>query len=238
MSVYIDTAAVQFENANALRDYPFADGCSLVDDDGKSLSKNVIVDLHLTIPSETSSGSHKIRLASVHLSKSMVSACFVSEMSGTIDAMSVTVAATNFKPYMPYRLEKLSGTENMGGIVTFGEIDLPDHPETYRFGRDNGNADIHSCCVLFCKPSGLRAFIDPKSGARLSGDVKIDFSGFINASESGKVFKLELSEGASSQLMSKCEGLQEGQDVCGATPIRSINGVRPDEDGNIVLWFH
>lgn len=238
MSVYTDTAIAQFENDNALRDYPFREGCSLVDDQGRTLSRNVIVDLHMVVPADVVSDFPIVKMTSVHLSKSMVSACFMSSFNGKTSALSVTVSADSFRPYIPYRLSKLVGSQDVGGIVTFGEIEFPGFPETYRFDPDKSNAVVHACCVAVSKPAGLRRIVDRKSGESISGDVKIDFSGLIKPSRSGNVFSLELEDGAAEMLMSKCVGLQESADICGATPIRSINGIRPDKDGNIVLWFH
>ena len=79
--------------------------------------------------------------------------------------------------------------------------------------------------------------MDRRSGESLSGDVQIDFSGYVNSEKSGKSFRLALDDGASVELASECAKVS-GADACGATPIVSINGVRPDENGNIVLWFH
>lgn len=238
MSDYSETAVAQFENVNSLRSYPFQDGCRLVDNLGRTLPQNVIVDLHMFVPVGIQSCSPRVSMTSVHLSQSMVSVCFVSEACGTSGALSVTVSADNLRPYVPYRLEKLVGSYDIGGVVTFGEMELPGFPETYLFDMEDRNAEVHPCCVSAGKPASLRSFIDRRSGNRVSGDVNISFSRHIESSKSGKSFRLSLSEGSASELMSKCSGLSESTDICGATPIRSINGVRPDADGNIVLWFH
>lgn len=242
MSAYMETAKAQFENANSLRDYPFRDGCTLVDDLGRALSANVIVDLRMFVPADIPDGvpsaCPEVKMTSVHLSPSMVSACFVSKFDGKTGALSVTVAKENLKPYVPYRMEKLAGSADMGGVVTFGEIDLPGFPETYRFGDLNANSMVHPCCVASMAPAKLRSFLDPRSGTRISGDVQMAFSGYVESEKSGKSFKLSLAEGAAETLVSKCEGLPDGVGPCGATPIRTINGIRPDDDGNIVLWFH
>ena len=79
--------------------------------------------------------------------------------------------------------------------------------------------------------------MDPRSGESVSGDAEIAFSGHVSASRSGKSFVLSLENGSDVELASEC-AMASGHDVCGATPIRSINGIRPDKDGNIVLWFH
>lgn len=242
MSAYIHMATAQFENANALRNYPFREGCALVDDLGRKLPRNVIADLRMFVPADVQNGVPsefpEVRMTSVHLSQSMVSVCFSSKFGEALSALSVTVAAGSLKPYFPYRMEKLAGSHDIGGVVTFGEMELPGMPETYRFNPSAGNTDVHPCCIAACKPAALRSFFDKRSKERVSGDVQIDFSGYVDVERSGKSFRLSLEDGAADELASRCDELEGGVGVCGATSIKTINGIRPDEDGNIVLWFH
>lgn len=246
MSVRVDIGIAQFENVNSLRSYPFEDGCDLSCRDSSEMPAGAIVDAHFVVPcgspdesSESSSGPEggaflpSVRLSSFHMSRHMVSACFVSEGGKTGAALSVTVASENFRPYYPYRLEQLSGTEDAGGVVVFGDLELPDFPRTYF----PNCAKIHGGCVSPARPPALRRIVDPRSGESVSGDVGIDFSGHVSTSKSGNLFSLSLEEGSGSELASEC-AMVSGDDACGATPIRSINGIRPDDDGNIVLWFH
>lgn len=231
MAIRVDTGLglAQFENANELRMYPFSDTASLVGKNGLELPRDVIVDLHMSVPSE---GEPEVRLSGVHLSQSMVSACFMSKYSNKVSALSVTVARSSFKPYFPYRLEKLAGSEDIGGVVSFGEITFPGYPVSYLM-----DAKIHPCCIISSKPASLRKITDLRSGLSVSGDVQIDFSDYVESSRNGNIFSLALEEGAEQILASSvCDGTSGG--VCGATPIRTINGVSPDDDGNIVLWFH
>lgn len=246
MGVYVDMASAQFENENSLRMYPFESGSSLVDKNGKELSRDAIVDLHLFAPAALGDPSETIRadtdvlprvsLSSFHVSSHMVSACF---RCGSA-SLSVTVSRNSFRPYFPYMLEKLAGSEDVGGVVTFGDIDFPGFPETYFF-RERFEGDIgvivHQCCVVTAKPASLRSFVDQRSREHLSGDVEIGFSGYVKSEKSGKSFRLSLEDGADVELASEC-AMASGADACGATPIVSINGVKPDENGNIVLWFH
>jgi len=241
MSVHIDVGSAQFENVNSLRSYPFAEGSSLVDRFGKELSRDVVVDAHLVVPfnlNNPSSGFSEqtlpaVRLSAVHLSASTISACFVAEINGTRNALSVTVLASDFKPYYPYRLEKLAGSEDIGGIVTFGNMTFPGFGETYFLP----SAIIHPCCVTVARPVSLRKFIDLRSGESVTGDAEIAFSGYVKTSRNGNSVRVSLEDGADVELASECAKAVQSN-ACGATPIRSINGISPDEDGNIVLWFH
>ena len=232
MAVYVDTAVAQFENVNELRKFPFSDESSLVDRSGVELPIGMIVDAHMFVPCETGF-TPVVKLTRVHISSAMISACFKSSYGGRMCAMSVTVSVSDFGPYIPYRMEKLAGSEDIGGVVSFGDITFPNYPETYFLE----NAAIHPCCVISSRPSGLRRIVDPRSGESVSGDVRISFSGHVKAGNVGNGILLSLEDGSESELASECSKAT-GLDVCGATPISSINGIRPDSDGNIVLWFH
>jgi len=247
MAAYVDMESAQFENVNAIRKFPFADDAVLVDREGRELPSDAIVDLHMFVPADFPNPQQMsaedlpvVRMTSLHLSESMVSACFVSEYGGKTSAASVTVSADGFMPYFPYRLRPLAGTQDMGGVVSFGDVfsgfggmDISGLPETYFFD----DARIHPCQVICAKPAGLRSFVDPRTGEKVSGNVEIVFSGYVNASRDGNSVGLELAEGGDVELASEC-AKATGADVCGATPIVSINGIRPDANGNIVLWFH
>lgn len=252
MAVYVDMANAQFENVNELRRYPFTDESSLKDDFGMELPDDCISDIRIVVPSskcvngadsDSSSpvGEHgfrkctlpTVRLSSFHMSHYMVSACFIVFGEEGSAALSVTVSSSNFKPYFPYRLEKVAGARNVGGVVTFGNIEFPMTPHTY-FLND---AVVHPCCVAVSEVGRLMSIVDRRSGSRLTGDVSIDFSGYVKASKTSGCVKLSLEDGAADELASECAKIS-GYGSCGATPIRSINGIRPDEEGNIVIWFH
>lgn len=246
MSVHVDIGDAQFENLNTLRSYPFVDGCDMACNGNSEFPMDAIADAHFVAPavigndsSESSSDSFgyeclpTVRLSSLHMSVGMISACFTSRCGSDISALSVTVTRDRFVPYYPYRLEKLAGSEDIGGVVAFGPVEFPDSPKTYF----PNNAKIHGCCVSVSRPPALRKIVDPRSGDSLSGDIGIDFSGHVSAKRNGNVFALALEDGSGAELASEC-AMISGDDACGATPIRSINGIRPDEDGNIVLWFH
>ena len=239
----IGMAAAQFENVNSLRLYPFAEGSSLADRDGVEIPMGAIADLHLAVPcpmrargpgfSPSGADAPEARLSSLHLSRAMVSACFTSWNGSERGALSVIVPGGSFRPYFPYALRPLAGSSGMGGAVAFGDVELPEIPETHFLD----SAVVHPCCVTAVRPPGLRGFFDPRSGESVSGDVGVWFSGYVDAARDGGSISLSLKDGGAAALASEC-ARASGRDVCGATPIESINGVRPDADGNLVLWFH
>lgn len=241
MSVRFDSsAAAQFENVNELRSYPFSDNASLVSRNGDELPENVISDLHIAVPSsggslEDRGDSDVARVSSVRLSPSMVSVCVVVDRGGAVvSAMSVTVSMDSFRPYFPYRMERLAGLEDSSGVITFGNFDTPAEPTTYLLD----GAYICAGCMAKVHAPKLRKFVDPRSGASASGDVSIEFPNHIVAKAEGKrSVRLSLSEGSAEELVSSC-AKELAVNACGATPIKSINGILPDAQGRIVLWFH
>ena len=248
MSIRVEMANAQFENVNSLRSYPFSCEMPIVSRSGDVLPEDIISDVHIVAPlagtEESSSyGSPgegirhdplpAVRLSCVHLSSGMISVCFVSECEGMENALSVTVSRGDFRPYFPYRMEKLHGSSDIGGVVAFGDIDFPDYPRMFVMD----SALVSPECVSAIKPASLKSFFDPRSGGSISGDVEIGFSGHVLSEERHGGFSLRLEDGSAEELASECANIS-GEDACGATPIRSINGIRPDGDGNIVLWFH
>lgn len=236
-----EMAVAQFENVNSLRPYPFAEGSSLTDRDGVGIPMGAIADLHLAVPCPMQAQASgfsplpvpEVRLSSMHLSRSLVSVCFTSWNGVERGALSAIVASASFRPYFPYALRPLAGSSDMGGVVTFGDIDLPEIPETHFLD----SAIVHPCCVTAMRPARLRGICDPRSGESVAGDVRMAFSGYVDVARDGSSISLSLKDGGASALASEC-AQASGSDVCGATPIVSMNGVRPDADGNIVLWFH
>lgn len=222
--------AVQFENANEGRSYPFADNAVLKTVDGTTLGDHVVADMHLVVPRGV-----EAYLSSVYISEHLISVCVrIVEDGASIAALSCMVSADRFEPYVPYRLEKSTGGQDIGGIVTFGAIDLEADRGTYRF--KNGVPLADAALVKYV-PAKLRRFIDDRTGESLSGDVDIEFSGYVETSKTGDGVKLSLSPGAEKALLSKCDR-GRSDNPCGATPVASINGVLPDDKKRIVIWFH
>lgn len=223
-------ALAQFENVNEGRSYPFDGDSELTSTDGRVLPDNVIADLHLVLPEGTNAS-----LSSVYVSEHMVSACVLAHGSGFTEALSVRIRREDFEPYRPYRLEQVTGSSDCSGIMTFGNIDLPEASGSYRFAPDSVTF-VDSVCTKF-KPAGLRRLIDDRTGESVAGDVSIDFSQYVAAERSLDGIRLYLKDGANNILLSKCDK-DKPMNACGTTPIASINGVYPDEQNRIVLWFH
>ena len=218
--------AAKFENVNEGRSYPFADDAILNTEDGIRLPDDVLADMRLVAPAGSVAS-----LSSVYISPRMISLCLAVGAS----ALSCTVSRDLFEPYVPYRLGRLAGLEDTGGVVTFGQLEFPSEPRTYRFAP--GVARLADCVMAEYVPAALRRFVDARSGRMLSGDVKLDFSGYVQAERTADGLQLKLPAEAARALLSDCDKKIQSN-PCGATPVTKINGVAPDDKGRIVLWFH
>lgn len=230
---YIGTTTpgiIQFENANEGKSYPFADNANLTADSGVILNDNIVADMHLVIPK-----SAEAYLSSVYISDNMISVCIKVVTGSSVGALSCTIKSSSFEPYIPYRLEKLTGSEDLGGIITFGAVNFSSSKGSYRFSRNT--VRISESAISKYTPAGLRRIIDDRTGESVSGDVNLEFTSYVQTVKGDDGIKLDLTKGANDALLTKCD-----QDVvenpCGATPITSINSVSPDNKNRIVIWFH
>ena len=220
---------IQFENANEGRSYPFADDESLVCSDGTRMPEGILADMKLVVPEGSSA-----RVSSVHVSSGMVSVCVSVATPSGVNALSATVATSSLKPYVPYRMSMLEGSEDVGGAVTFGDFEVPPVPTTYRFTE---GARLEDSVVAEYRPAGLRGFLDPRTGEIARGDVQISFSSHIESKMSDTGVSLSLLPGSAELLATDCDR-NRPVNVCGSTTVTSINGVEPDDSSRIVIWFH
>lgn len=220
-------AVIQLENVNEGRSYPFADEAQITFDE------NIITDLSLVVPKGA-----KAWLSSVYISSKLVSLCISIKVGDECRGLSVIVRADAFESYSPYRLEKVGGSEDVGGMVTFGNIRFDDYstgPKSYRFAEEE--VTFAPSVVMEYVPAKVRKFYDPRSGRTVSGDTTIEFSEHVVAEQGETGIKLSLKGGSNEALLPECER-NAPVNACGATPITSINGVKPDKENRIAIWFH
>ena len=227
-------SVIQFENENSGRKYPFDDSSTLISDSGRRLPDDVVSDMRLAVPSSGPS-IQPARLSCARISPSMVSVCVMIGTAASRMSLSCTAARKGYEPYVPRMLEPLDGTLDASGVITLGDFKWPSSTEAYFFSEASQSGVSASCVTPFFPPS-LKAFIDDRNGKSVSGDARIEFSRYVSASSSGSSALLSLDEGAADALKSSCSGMTF-RESCGAIPVTSINGVRPDSKGRIVIHF-
>lgn len=223
-----NTVFTQWENGNGLRKFPFTESSSLVSTDGQILPDNVITDLLLFYPTS----EYTPQLACVKLGPEVLSVAF--KLGNTL-LTSVIVTKKDFKAYMPYQMTSvLPGST---GIITFGEIRWPETATLYKF---DGTATVDMRACISSPQPGVTAFVDDVSGEELSGIVELILPTFVEATitkVSGVAHvTFDLTAAGKTAIANPCNAGTD-EEVCGVPVIRSINGVKPNSSGQIMLRF-
>jgi hypothetical protein len=220
-------STIQWENENELRWYPFESGCS-----GFDSAIDVVSDI--SIVSENL-GTGVFRLYSVYVGPEMVSVSF----SDGTDVLVCTVQKDDFEPYKPYGMNSVSGSAS--GICSFGNIDFS--KTVYAKPGNNGPIVLQTLVVRVDR-GNLFGFKDDLTGDVLTGDVRFVFPSGADVTKGFtshgywevQTFFVGLSSWMDENLVSDCDekdNLKPGD----LSPIRSINGVKPDDHGRIALVF-
>lgn len=209
-------SAVQWENENEIRSYPFESSDGVPDE--------LFADL--SIVSFRGGG---YRLYSAHVGPGLVSV----SLSNGSSALYCTVARSGFEAYRPYPLRSDGGSY---GMCSFGQVDFSS-PFTAKFGLSGPR--VIDTLVFELRQGRLSRFVDDNSGRSASGDVEFRFSKGIEVSVSpyGGTLVASMSDELDDSVVSPCDSkdgrLRDGE----LSPIRSLNGVFPTKDGKIALVF-
>lgn len=222
----------QWENSNASRRYPLADDADLSCPFGEPMPASFLSDACIMVPSWMDS-SGGVFVSCAHSGPGLVS---VSLSVGGEGVCTCTVPAASFEPYRPYQVVPV-GDSPVRGCVSFGDV-VQDGARTWRPAacRLSGFA-VHSIPV-----GRLVRFLDDRNGESVSGDVRFVVQTDVGLEHSGdweqtgeETTYFSLTGGLDDATKSLCD---RGGETPGTIPyITSINGVRPDEFGQIAIVF-
>ena len=210
----------QWESGNSGSAFPFEDD-SLPD----GLHPGCIVDACLCIPSGIGGMP---TLSCFHSGPGLVSAMVT--LDG-LPALYCAVTAGEFSAFEPVRLS--SSVPNVSGMLTFGDVSFAE-PYTWR-----GSAAFSESAVVRHTIGRLEGFYRPSSGLRATGFVGLDLPEGVTASVSedghSSVVRFSCDADVKESVLSPCAKYE--RPVSMPVPIRSINGVGPDEKGRIAIVF-
>ena len=213
---------LQWENESALRKYPLADGSSGIDDLGRALPDDFIVDLSMT----SFSTLRNLRLSGAYSGPSVVSVVF-SDDSGPVAHATARKPEVGVVALEPDR-------DGVSGTVEFGNVDFTG---SFRFSSF-GQSGILPFCVLEFPECGVVEFVDDTSGEKAEGDVSFNFGRAVLVSiardNETNVVTLTPSTSMAKSLSTGCVPTDLNT-ACIAPVIRTFNGVSPDEDGAIAI---
>lgn len=227
---------LEWLNKNSLRSYPIREDQSLYALDGFEVPNDLLVDIKVSTPYETDS----MGILSVFVTPSIISINFCNNDSIPVATVVFPIGNDNIYDTVP--LHPL--VDGFTGNATCGPAVSSDSARSLMPGHH-----IFSSPCWLEKSTCIGLWEFPVRSIRaggfeaLNGNVELVFSGDIRSTVSSGVdgsnkpstfvlLELENQE----DYLSKCQKVQNPFE-CGKTPVMSINGVSPDEDGNINLNF-
>lgn len=233
------TISPEWQNENALRAYPLEDDAPAA----AVLPAWLLSDLRVTCASPDGT----VFVSSAYLSDTLVSVAVSlaetrppEEPGGEPTTVVVglcarTVTRDELEPFRTYSMDRMS--DGASGTVAFGEI--PAGAPPFRMTFSPGEAPLVEAAIVRAEAPGVTRIEDPGHGTAATG--VIDLSGnseFTTRVDPGnpQTIVFALSDTYRDITTSVCD-VTPTRDACGATPVRTINGVAPDESGTIILRF-
>lgn len=212
-------------NQNELRRYPLREDSAAVPESGEFPPDGLICDLAAVIPAD-----YSLCLRQFSITGLMVSVSFADATTGA--GLLVGTWARPLTPYQAYTLTPLvAGTS---GFIVFG-LDIVDRTTCSGLFPVTDPLLIDQRAVLTAESGKVEevSVLGPSSTS-LSGLVKLVAGDNIILSADGQTINVGLKAAVRQELVGPCD--RHGAfDVCGAPPVRTINGVPADSEGKIII---
>jgi len=230
------TISPEWQNENVLRAYPLEDDAPAA----SVLPVWLLSDIRVTCPRIY----RRVYVSSAYVSDTLVSVA-VSGTTGEEGAQPVgllarTVTRDELEPFRAYSMDRMSA--DASGSVAFGEVPPGTAPLRLTFSPDE--APLVESAVVRAKTPGVAKVVDPYHGTEATGIVDLSGNSEFRTSigREGQdedplhTIVFTLTDTYREMTTSVCDATPS-KDACGATPVRTINGVAPDENGTITLRF-
>lgn len=230
------TISPEWQNENALRAYPLEDDAPAA----AVLPAWLLSDIRVTC----SRIYKKVYVSSAYVSDTLVSVA-VSGTTGAVGARPVgllarTVTRDELEPFRAYSMDRMS--DGASGTVAFGEIPAGTTP--FRMTFSAGDAPLVEAAIVRAEAPGVTRIEDPAHGTAATGVIDLSGNSEFRTSigkegqdeDPSHTIVFALSDTYRDITTSVCD-VTPTRDACGATPVRTINGVAPRENGTITLRF-
>lgn len=216
---------IQFENENSLRKYPLDQDATCLDDGGTPLPTGILGGISIVTCFEPTN----VRLSSVYVG-SGIKSISISDDSGLLATATVEQGFSGQSMLDPAR-------DGVAGVVDFLDYSTA-VAESHRFSTP-GQSLIHRFCVTVVDLPCVSRFVDDTSGEEASGDTAIEIlSNNVEASsrdtDAGSGVEVRVGDSFAKTMSSECSPTSFSN-VCIAPIILSINGTKPNADGEIAI---
>lgn len=216
-------------NSNELRSYPIRETATQISDAAAQLPQGIISDLSIVLPTV-----YNPYVSSVRVTPSLVSVCISSGASGILLATQFRSTLQIGKAYAMTPL-----VENVSGWIVYGSY-VPVVQESYLFSGVT-QTGIAGKAIRFINPPGVRRILRYGSPDSVYADGIVRLKAgagmeIVKDPNNPQRIIFRLREDVLSDFVGPCNS-SSSKTACGATPIRSINGVTADPNGKINLVF-
>lgn len=223
----LQVSNLEFEDSNLLRKYPISEEATCIDDDGKQLGTDILQDLSIVSYVEISNA----RIGSIYVSDKIVSVTVVDD-TGVIAVFTAVASEAGDELEPEYARPGVFARLRVSAAVP--------ETKTYRFSTKE-QSRIHEMCLLDVRSTRVDAFVDDKSGEEFRGDVELVFRpGIRHSVKNGKnddpTVILSADDGMDKILSTGCVPTNLNKS-CIAPVVQSIDGVKPNEYGEIAIVF-
>jgi len=218
---------------NEGRRFPFADDASLADvDTGAQLPDALLVDLVIIIPRTIDPGSVYISEIAGFGSGLVIS--FSADTGGGDEVIGLATVPSSHERFDGYNIAATSAGEGVGGRVVLGRTEEVTGLSDQRFTFDIAAGQLAGVTVR-PRLGGLSGLvIEDFAGDQytLSGDVVLAAGNNLALSVDGGLETITLDADGGVVIDDRYSG---NTDQAGRRPIQTVNGVGPDDDGNLTL---
>jgi hypothetical protein len=225
-------------NLQSTRAYPLDDTASAIDDAGKRLVSDIIVDCVLRFPGDRIDRAY---LAGVTVTPRLVTALIANPANNLIAAINIVQPVVTGRMY---QLDPL--VDGVGGWLVFG--DGVNSVQSYRFSSGAQSQLLARCASAYATPnvpsiakadqtSLLSGVVNFKDGADVAATIEPIF--VLGQLKKAVVFRLaadNTQRNALAEYNSPCELRPESKN-CAHAGVEFINSVPPDCHGNINIVF-
>ena len=201
-----------------------------MDDAGIQLPDSLLVDLGILVPQ----GLTGVQVSSMYVSAALISVSIACDQGGLLTA---TFLRTNIIPYRAYPLNPV--VPNASGWVVFGSV--PENYTRYHHFSTAAQALLEMRAVRVVSPPGVSSFQrSDGDGTQIATNIVAlrgnDAVTIKRDPYDSQNILIGLSPGYQARFAAPCTIAAESSS-CGVPPVRSINNVKPDENGIITILF-
>lgn len=223
-----NTTTPEWQNENSLRAYPLADDAPAT----AVIPEWLLSDLRVTCSDEYD----LVYVSGVYVSHALLSVAVSGRRGGqTVGLLARTVTRDELEPDRAYSMDRISDTAS--GAVSFGEP--PSDAMMVKLAFTPEEAPLAESAVTRVRTPGVTKVVDPFHGTEATGIIDLSGNSEFRTSvdpDDPQTIVVTLSDLYRDLTTSVCDAVP-GFDTCGRTPVRSINGVAPTDDGTITIDF-